>query len=189
MRQSSNFGPRFAARPKQSFVRFFFSVFLVALFSGCASSYYGPFDIKKKEGYNVSYALDGRPQAMVGFAGDEYCKPERVYDLALLRAAEVTKKKGYEYFVILSTKDISAFVRRSLPPPVAFRGYSMPGGGSVVGGTAATGGMVIPRDDNLYKSPRQVLLIEFRHTQATDMESFSPGEVITRIRAKYKMGS
>ena len=39
----------------------------------------------------------------IGFDGNEYNKKDKTYDYALLRAAELGQKNGFDYFAILST--------------------------------------------------------------------------------------
>lgn len=44
----------------------------------------------------------------VNFRGNGYTSRERVYDFALLRSAELADKYGYNYFIIVDSKDYTS---------------------------------------------------------------------------------
>ena len=72
--------------------------------TGCATTY-------QKEGFFSNGYSDHRLQKdvfVVTFRANELTLPDQVYQLALQRAAELTLKHHYKYFVILSqdSKDL-----------------------------------------------------------------------------------
>lgn len=46
---------------------------------------------------------------VITYRANEYTDPEKVMEYALRRAAVITKKKGYRYFVLLDTKNLSHY--------------------------------------------------------------------------------
>jgi len=75
---------------------------MVVLVSGCATGYH-------REGFSGGYN-DMKIQDdifKVGFSGNGYCGSERAVNFAMLRCAEVTLEKGYNYFIIIDEKSLS----------------------------------------------------------------------------------
>jgi len=79
----------------------FFTIAL--LLTGCATTY-------QKEGFFTNGYSDSRESKnifLVTFRANELTPPEQVYRLALQRAAELTLRHHYKYFIILEQIDAS----------------------------------------------------------------------------------
>ncbi len=77
-------------------------VLLIALFlTGCASGY-GKYGFFNSGGYQEkSLSSDS---VLVTFTGSSYTSIEKTYAYAMRRAAEITLKHGYSYFLVLSNR-------------------------------------------------------------------------------------
>ncbi len=81
-------------------MRVLFALAAVLLVAGCGSS--EPYREAKGAG-GVGYT-DSKVQparAEVGFQGDDDMAPERIYEFALLRAAQVTLDAGFDWFYVV----------------------------------------------------------------------------------------
>ncbi len=72
-------------------------VFFTVLLSGCATSY-------QPLGYSGGYTEQPIKENVyiVTFKGNGFTAPERVRRYAIYRAAELTKEKGYDYFLVVN---------------------------------------------------------------------------------------
>jgi hypothetical protein len=71
----------------------------MAVLVGCPTRY-GPMGIKG--GYD-SYSLD-RDLTVVTFKGNGYCSNEYVQRMALFRAAEIAREKGFSYLIVVDER-------------------------------------------------------------------------------------
>jgi len=77
---------------------------------GCATGY-------KPKGFSGGYADAYLQDNMfrVSFEGNGYTSPQRVADLALMRAADVALQNGYRYFIIIDNQADTKNVMVAIP--------------------------------------------------------------------------
>ncbi|MCH9631525.1 MAG: hypothetical protein S4CHLAM37_15480 [Chlamydiia bacterium] len=79
------------------------AVSAVFILSSCATKY-------RQEGFLSGGYTDFRVSSdkfVVSFRGNEYTSSDKTMKFALLRAAEITKKHGFKYFIVQDKEDIS----------------------------------------------------------------------------------
>jgi hypothetical protein len=101
--------------------RFLFLLFfLCSLLCGCATAY-------KSLNWNGGYTdlTLNEDTFSIYFAGNRFTSYKRVKDFVLLRAAEITISKGFNYFVIIDDKDcqIKEFYSYEVPKESYTNGY------------------------------------------------------------------
>lgn len=82
--------------------RFFLAGLAAASLAGCATAVgtaYGPADSK---GYGFADTRIEQDRYRITFAGDGATDPQTVEDFALLRAAEIARANGYDWFRVVS---------------------------------------------------------------------------------------
>jgi len=75
----------------------------LVLLESCATSFR-----PLKNGAGYSDAAVGPEEFRVGFQGNGETSLERAYDFALLRAAEVTRGRGFSHFAVVDTENTSS---------------------------------------------------------------------------------
>jgi hypothetical protein len=90
---------KYGAKPTPAKTNFWvmFGIFLTLLLAGCATTY-------QKEGFFSNGYSDSRESKdvfTVTFRANEHTPSEKVYQLALQRASELTLKHHYKYFIVL----------------------------------------------------------------------------------------
>lgn len=88
-------------------------VLVATLVCGCATTPYQPLNdsADAREGYSETQL--GPNIYEVNFRGNNSTSRERAGDFALLRAAELCLLKGYRYFVVTSSRDMTTIARRA----------------------------------------------------------------------------
>ncbi len=80
------------------------AVVVVGLFLGGCGSRYQPYGY-----FNGGYSevLTTKDSFMVNFRGNSFTKEDTVMKYALRRASELAIMNGYQYFIVLSSKDVT----------------------------------------------------------------------------------
>lgn len=79
-------------------IRIFVFIIIIIGISGCASQY-----MSVRGSFTGGYYEEkiSNNMYMVGFSGNGYTSAERAYDMATMRAADLTNNNGYKYFVLI----------------------------------------------------------------------------------------
>ncbi len=100
--------------------------FVILVMAGCASTY-------QPEGLSGGFSeiqLD-KNVFQVSFQGNAYTATQRVEEMALLRAADLTRRNGFRYFIVLGSQSgnqTASLFSPTLPPVTpGMRGLEPPG--------------------------------------------------------------
>jgi len=156
-------------------------VSLVALSSGCATSYHS-------SGYTGGYSdTQLAPDIFrVVFRGNAYSHAERVQDFALLRASELVLQHGFGYFAIIDESNSSTPVVFNTPG----QSYTT-GSGSVVGNTVQYSGQTTyyPGETYTLYKPRTGLLIKAFVAKPEGIFAFDAAFLQQSVKGKYRIKS
>lgn len=151
--------------------------------SSCATSYR---PLKNGEGFTDSQV--SADQFRIGFQGNGETSLERAYDLALLRAAEVTRGHGFNYFAVVdvtNTSSVQAYTARQIvhiDTPTA----RAPVLGSI--GSTQSGKLVRLEQPSLYCEPGTTLSLRCFATKPEKTFAYEASALEQSLRRKQKVG-
>ena len=161
-------------------------IFICLLSSGCSTPY-------QSNGLGGGYS-DTRIQDnvfQVSFRGNGYTGAEKVADLALLHAAEVTLQNGYKYFTILESNQYSKNFSFTTPTTATTTGM-LSGTGQSFGNMGMMNGMYTSQTNysggltRHFSKPKQVLTIAcFVEKPQTGAFVYDAQQVLSNLGATY----
>ncbi len=158
-----------------------FPALLAALaFAGCTTSlYYGP--KTGAGGWEVDrLAADS---FRVNFRANNYAVDKIVEDYALLKAAETAQEYGFRYFIVVNKQDIG----RSTEIDQWANSYATGTYGPTGGMTSST--QSYNQAASVYRPGCSLKVVCFKNPPPTNRTGmvYDAGEVLTRLRAAYKI--
>lgn len=155
-------------------------VFVMLVCAGCATSY-------QSKGFTGGFSETrlSEDTYRINFAGNAKTDSERAADFALLRAAELTRQNGYQYFVILAASDRVQRGAYTTPQSSTTNFRANQYGNSTYGTatTTTTGGQTY-----YFEKPRADITIMMLREEPSDSGIVYNAQFVERsIRSKYNM--
>lgn len=150
-------------------------ILIISMFTiSCATSYQS---IGFTGGYSETQLDENIFQ--VSFIGNGYTSRERCDDYALLRCAELSLMNGFEYFIIVDSKEYIS--NSSYTTPTQSRTTATLIGNQVVGKTTTTGGQTY----NISKPSSKNTIVCFKE-KPNDF-SYNANFLISSLKKKYNI--
>lgn len=174
---------------------FFLALVLIVILSACSTTYH-PMGLTG--GYSDSRLAPDIYR--VAFYGNAYTANERVKDLALLRAAELTVQQGFKYFSVVEENNYAKVTSHTTPGHIntTAQGSSYDSGtlhlnsyGGTYSGTStayvnANTTYTPPQTHYSYK-PRTELVVRAFQTKPDDTFTFDAEFLRRSLREKYRV--
>ena len=122
----------------------------------------------------------------VSFKGNEFDDKDRIYDLCLLRCAELTLNNGYKYFSVV-TRENSSEVGSFTTPTYTTPTYTTQVGSGLGAFHSTTGGQTYGGQNIITSSPSSSIEIVCFASKRTDLNSYSAVFLKQSIKAKYQI--
>ena len=122
----------------------------------------------------------------VSFRGNEFDDKNRIYDLCLLRCAELTLKNGYKHFSVVTrenTSEVGSFTTPSYTTP----SYTTQVGSGLGAFQSTTGGQTYGGQNIITSSPSSSIEIVCYASKPTELHSYSAEYLKQAIKAKYQI--
>ncbi len=166
--------------------RWMMTTLACVILAGCAATPYQRIGSKTDGGYSsIRHAKD---TYTVTFSGNEYSAQDRVYDFALLRAAELTIECNFTHFVLLDDRDASRTSTRYIS---GSPGYSIPTTRYTASGTPYTTSTYIAGTPSSISTSRNpAYSVRIKMTNEPDGPTsliYDAKETAARLRAKHKL--
>lgn len=152
---------------------------LFGLLTGCSTSY-------QPTGFTGGFeeSVLAPDVVRVAFVGNGYTTRQKTQDFALLRAAELTKKGGYKYFVLLNQETTS----NSQSYTTAGTSYTTGSAYSYGNQTSYSGQTVTyPGQTLTFNFPETGLLVKFLHEKPSGPLVFEADFVIQTLTQKHRI--
>ena len=118
----------------------------------------------------------------VFFRGNAYTSSERVQDLAMLRAAEVTRQQGYPFFAIVDEKDLSTTSSFTTPGESTTKGSVSFYGNQ---GDYSEHTTYTPPVTHTFFKPKTGILVQCFKTKPDNVFLFDAAYVEQSLKSKY----
>lgn len=122
----------------------------------------------------------------VSFKGNVFDDKDRVYDLCLLRCAELTLNNRYKYFCVV-TRENSSEVGSYTTPTYTTPTYTTQVGSGLGAFHSTTGGQTYGGQNIITSSPSSSIEIVCFASKPTDLHSYSAVFLKQSIKAKYQI--
>jgi hypothetical protein len=151
--------------------------FSALILQGCATSY-------QKTGFSGGYSETQLDENVftVSFRGNGYTGRERVADFTLLRSAELTLEKGYQYFAIIDENSYTSNSTYTTPTTSHTTGSAYGAGNYAYGSatTTTTGGQTY----NISKPSSSNTIVCFKEKPEAGF-TYNANFIYKNIRQKY----
>ena len=122
----------------------------------------------------------------VSFKGNEFDDKDRIYDLCLLRCAELTINNGYKYFSVVTrenTSEVGSYTTPTYTTPT----YTTQVGSGLGAFQSTTGGQTYGGQNITTSSPRSSIEIVCYASKPANVHSYSAVYLKKTIKAKYQI--
>lgn len=147
--------------------------------AGCATAY-------KPKGFSGGFSETQLSENVfrVRFNGNGYTSAERASDLALLRSAQLTKEKGFSFFVLADEQQSFSHSAFTTPTNTTTTGQASMTGNTVNGTFSSTssGGQVV----NIYKPRAANVVVMYHERPAVAQLVYDAAFICQSVGAKYK---
>ncbi len=162
---------------------------VASLFVCSCATPYKPLDHR----YGYSEQRLGNDVYEVSFLGNGNCSYERVFDFAMLRAAEIALSHQAKSFTLLDVVNLSSVRRYQTPPQyywtaspfLSAGGQTIPSAPEFIDGTEGSYLMVTPLEERGYYRPGVKLKVKLLPDPPGSYYPYDPAKESERLKRKY----